>query len=195
MFRPNSTMSGLARVLLLAVALVGGWTPATLAGKKSRPEPAALTQDHKHPSGAFSFRTPEGWSVRPSPANTEALDAVAGDLMVRFLYRAGEAGYDSLHVTCMLERLAPPMDTAPQVQYEYDFVGGVVADRRALDSAFIVRYDNPIQGHRVWRQRNVTIVGGGHSLCVITYAPVAVWKKSPQARATVDSILGSVTFQ
>jgi hypothetical protein len=187
-------MSGLARVLLLAVALVGGGTSPTLAGKKSRPEPPPLTQDHKHPSGAFTFRTPDGWSVRPTDPATGILEVAGGDLMVRFLYRAGEIGLDSLHVDCMDVRLAPPMETEPQVKYEYDFVGGPVADRRALDSAFLVNYDNPIQGHRAWRQRNVTIVGGGHSLCVMTYVPAAVWKKSPQARATVDSILGSVTF-
>jgi hypothetical protein len=186
-------MSGVARILLAAALVSGGPLPLD-AGKPAKVEPPPLTQDHEHPSGAFSFRTPEGWSLQPSRVSPEILDVTAGDVLVRFLYRPGETGYDSLHVTCMLERLAPPMDTAPEVSYEYDFVGGVVADRRALDSAFVVKYDNPIRGHRAWRQRNVTIVGGGHSLCVITYAPVAVWKKSPQARATVNAILQSLTF-
>ena len=44
----------------------------------------------------------------------------------------------------------------PQVDYEYDFVGGAVGERRALDSAFVVHYDEPVEGQRDWRQRNVT---------------------------------------
>ena len=47
----------------------------------------------------------------------------------------------------MLVRLAGPMDTFPQVDYEYDFVGGEVGERRALDSAFVVHYDEPVEGH------------------------------------------------
>jgi hypothetical protein len=183
---------GLAVVSLL-VAIFGLPAPA-LCGKRPKAEPVPLTQDHRHPSGAFSFRTPEGWTLEPSRTSPEILDATSGDLIVRFLYREGENGYDSLHSACMMERLAGPMDTSPQVAYEYDFVGGLVGEHRALDSAFTVRYDNAIRGHRDWRQRNVTIVGRGHSLCVITYAPVAVWKKSAQARNTVNSILQSLTF-
>ena len=47
-----------------------------------------------------------------------------------------------------------------------------------LDSAFVVRYDAPVEGSAAWRQRNLTIVGGGESLCVIGYAPLPAWKKS-----------------
>ena len=125
-----------------------------------------------------------------------AIDAQFGDgVAVRFLYRDGDSGYDSLHGACMLERLAGAMDMEPVVQYEYDFVGGAFGDRRALDSAFVVTYDKPILGERQWRQRTVTIVGNGTSLCAITYAPVTLWKKSAPTRALLDAVLASVTFR
>ena len=115
--------------------------------------------------------------------------------MVRFLYRRGEGGIDTTHVDCMLERLAGPMHTEPQVKYEYDFRGGVLANRAALDSAFVVRYDAPIRGQKDWRQRNLTLVGEGETICIMTYAPVPVWKKSMEARSLLDAVLGSVTFK
>jgi hypothetical protein len=115
--------------------------------------------------------------------------------MVRFLYRHGEGGLDTVHVDCMLERLAGPMATEPQVKYEYDFRGGVLANRGALDSAFVVRYDAPVQGQRDWRQRNLTLVGEGETLCIMTYAPASVWKKSLETRALLDAVVGSVTFR
>jgi len=117
------------------------------------------------------------------------------ELMVRFLYRRGEGGLDTTHVDCMLERLAGPMATDPQVRYEYDFRGGVLANRGALDSAFVVRYDAPIRGQRDWRQRNLTLVGEGETLCVMAYAPAPTWKKSPEARALLDAVVGSITFR
>ena len=91
---------------------------------------------------------------------------------MRVLRREGELGLDSLHVECMLVRLAGAMDTFPQVDYEYDFVGGEVGERRALDSAFVVHYDEPVEGYRDWRQRNLTVVGEGESVCVVAYAPL-----------------------
>jgi len=183
----------LSATALLAVSLSPG---AAWAGKKPRPDPPSLPQEHRHPSGAFSFRTPEGWRVAPSAANPEILETGGGDLKVRFLYRPGEGGLDTVHVDCMLERLAGPMATEPQVKYEYDFRGGVLfGDRGALDSAFIVRYDAPIQGQRDWRQRNLTIVGAGHTLCIMTYAPAMLWKKSQETRALLDAVVGSITFR
>jgi hypothetical protein len=95
----------------------------------------------------------------------------------------------------MLERLAPETESEPQVKYEYDFVSGPLLDRRALDSAFVVRYDNAIRGHRDWRQRNLTIVGGGQSLCVIAYVPARVWKRSLAARSLVTAVTGSLAFK
>jgi hypothetical protein len=157
--------------------------------------PPALASEHQHSSGAFSFRVPAAWKVGPLAGHPEATEAWGDLLGVRFVYHAGEVGLDSLHVNCMLERLAGPMDMQPQVRYEYDFLGGAVADRRALDSAFSVQYDRPVQGQREWRQRNLTVVGRGHSLCIVTYAPLPVWKRSPDARALLDAVLGSIVLR
>jgi hypothetical protein len=185
---------GTGHILVVAACSLSLTVPVE-AAKRAEPEPAPLTQDHNHPSGAFTFRTPDGWTMRPSRVKPEIVDVSAGELMIRFLYQAGETGGDALHSLCMAEGLAPPMETNPRVEYEYDFVSGMVADRRALDSAFTRTYDNAVHGHKTWRQRNVTITGGGHSLCVITYAPAALWKKNRAVRSTIDSILGSVTFR
>jgi hypothetical protein len=87
------------------------------------------------------------------------------------------------------------MENSPNVKYEYDFVGGMIANRRALDSAFVVEYDRPILGERVWRQRNVSVVGEGHSICLVSYAPLSRWKKSAETRALLDAVLASVTFR
>ena len=176
------------------LAVLSALVPAPLvAGKRVPPPP--LPVEFRHPSGAFAFHMPAGWKVAPSAENPETTNAGGDGVLVRFVYHAGEQGYDSLHGACMLERLAPVMDMEPVVQYEYDYVGGVIANRRALDSAFVVRYDKPILGERQWRQRNVTIVGNGDSLCAITYAPLPLWKKSPSTRALLDAVLGSVTFR
>jgi hypothetical protein len=189
---PARSRGARAAVTLTALLAVVASIPAVAA---KRPSPPPLPTEFHHPSGAFTFRTPEGWKVETSPESPETMNAGGDGVLVRFIYRAGESGYDSLHGACMLERLAPAMDQEPVVQYEYDFVGGVIANRRALDSAFVVRYDKPVLGSREWRQRNVTIVGNGDSLCAITYAPVALWKKSAPTRALLDAVLGSVTFR
>jgi len=191
---PSRNRSGrvVATLLLAAVSLVF-LAPAAVAGKQEPPPP--LPAQHRHLSGGFAFRTPEGWKVDSPPENPEVVNAAGDGVAVRFVYRDGESGYDSLHGVCMLERLAGAMDMDPVVRYEYDFVGGVIGDRRALDSAFVVTYDKPILGQRQWRQRNVTIVGNGSSLCAITYAPLPLWKKSAPTRALLDAVLGSVTFR
>jgi hypothetical protein len=123
------------------------------------------------------------------------VEAWGGSLGIRFVYQPGESGLDSLHSACMLERLAPPMAIDPQVRYEYDFVSGPIGNARALDSAFAVRYDQPIQGHRAWRQRALTVVGGGHSLCLAAYVPAELWKRSAEARAAADAVLASVNLR
>jgi hypothetical protein len=178
-----------ATLLLLVLAL----SPAAGAGKKAPPPP--LPALHRHPSGGFAFRTPEEWKAVSTPENPDTVNATGDGVAVRFVYHEGENGYDSFHGACMLERLAGAMEMEPVVQYEYDFVGGVIGDRRALDSAFVVTYDKPILGERQWRQRTVTIVGNGTSLCAITYAPATLWKKSAQTRALLDAVLASVTFR
>jgi hypothetical protein len=180
------------RWLVLAAAStmpVRVWAGGTSAA------PPALGPERVHSSGAFTYRLPEAWQLRADarPGVVEAWGDPA--LGVRFVYQPGESGLDALHAACRDERLAAPIDMDPRLRYEYDHVGGVVLNHRALDSAFTVRYDAKIEGHRDWRQRTVTIVGGGHSLCVITYAPSAAWKKSGQARATLDAILGSVVLR
>jgi hypothetical protein len=167
---------------------------ASLAAKREAPPPD-LPSEHVHPSGAFTFRTPRDWQVVVSPKDPNAVETGGGGLLVRFIFRAGEDGFDSLHVDCMLERLAPEMEQEPRVRYEYDFLSGVVGNRRVLDSAFEVRYLKPIGGYTTWRQRNVTLVGAGQSLCAISYAPAPVWKKSKEARALLDAVLSSVTFR
>jgi hypothetical protein len=177
-------------ILALHAALLA---PAVLAAEaKGAP---TLDAEHVHPSGRLSFRTPSTWTVRTSPTNPDMVEAGDGTLLVRFEHRDGEVGYDSLHVLCMLQRLASEWDQDPRVKYEYDFLGGEIGNRRALDSAFVVTYTAPIAGYREWRQRNVTLVGGGQSVCAISYAPLPVWKKSPESRALLDAVLQSLTFR
>ena len=45
------------------------------------------------------------------------------------------------------------------------------------------------------RVREQTIVGAGHSLCVVSYAPAEVWKKSKAVHTLLDGVLASVTFR
>lgn len=173
--------------LLALLALPG----LAQAGRKTI-APPALTLEHKHPSGAFTFRTPEGWTVKTAAPGV--VEAWSGDLGIRFVYREGENGYDSLHATCILEGLSPASTAEPRLRYEYEYVGGLLGERRVLDSAHAVRYDAAVHGHRDWRQRTVTVVGGGGSLCAMSYAPAATWKKVPEARAVLDAVMGSLTF-
>ncbi len=169
--------------------------PAPLgAGKKDVPVPPPLISEHSNASKTLTFRTPEGWVVEAGTGQPEVTEARGDGLIVRVVRREGELGLDSLHVECMLVRLTGPMDAFPQVDYEYDFVGGEIGGRRALDSAFVVHYDDPVEGNRDWRQRNLTVVGEGVSICAIAYAPLPVWKKSKPARKLLTSILESIRF-
>jgi hypothetical protein len=168
--------------------------PAAPAAAGKEPPVPGLTEEHSNRARTFSFRTPAGWAVTTSDGQPEMTEARGDGFILRILRREGELGLDSLHVECMMVRLAGPMDTSPGVEYEYDFVGSSVGERRALDSAFAVHYDAPIDGHRDWRQRNLTVVGGGESVCVIAHAPRAVWKKSKPARNLLTSIVGSIKF-
>jgi hypothetical protein len=172
-----------------ASLLLPGLVPA--AEKPSVPE---LTAVHVNASRTVRLHTPAGWKVESRPGQPEVLEARGDGLIVRILRREGELGLDSLHVECMLVRLAGHMDAFPQVDYEYDFVGGAVGDRKALDSAFVVHYDEPIEGHRDWRQRNLTVIGGGESMCVVAYAPLPVWKKSKPARNLLTAVVESIRF-
>jgi hypothetical protein len=180
------TATILACVLLLPAALA--------AAKMESPASSTLTAEHANASKTLSFRTPAGWVVEAGTGQPELTEARGDGLVLRILRREGELGLDSLHVECMLNRLAAAMDTFPQVDYDYDFVGGVLGDRRALDSAFVVHYDEPVEGHRDWRQRNLTVVGEGESVCVVAYAPLPLWKKSKAARNLLTSIVESIKF-
>jgi hypothetical protein len=164
------------------------------AGKKPPPAPVSLTEEHWNAARTLSIRTPAGWTFSSLPGGPEVSEARGEGFVIVILRREGEIGLDSLHVECMLARLKPAMEMSPQVEYEYDFVGGELGARRLLDSAFVVHYDEPIDGHRDWRQRNLTVVGEGESVCVVAHAPLSVWKKSKPARNLLTSILESMRF-
>jgi len=153
-----------------------------------------LAQQHWNGSRTLSFMTPTGWTVSNTPGDMELTEARGDGVILRLLRREGDLGLDSLHVECMLLRLAGPMETNLHVSYEYDFVGGEIGGRRVLDSAFVVEYDEAIDGDKKWRQRNVTVVGDNESVCVIAYAPNGVWKKSKAARKLLTSIVESVKW-
>jgi hypothetical protein len=153
-----------------------------------------LAQDHFTISGALTFRTPAGWTVTNTPGEVERTEARGDGMILVVLRRRADFGLDNVHVDCMLERLAPPMETHPGVRYEYDFVGGEIGNRRALDSAFVVEYDKEIDGDTKWRQRNVTIVGQGESVCVIAHCRNSYWKKYSAARKLLTSVVESVRW-
>lgn len=163
------------------------------AGDKASPSPT-LPAVHTNAAQTVRMHTPADWSVSSRPGDPELTEARGSGLLVRILRREGELGLDGLHADCMLLRLAPETQVRPGIEYEYDFVTGAAGERRAADSAFVVHYDDPIDGSRDWRQRNLTIVGGGESLCVIGYAPLAAWKRK-QTRQLLEAVLASVEFR
>ena len=164
----------------------------TGAGEEEAGASGELVMEHRGVSGTLTLRTPAGWTAQTTSGRPERIEARGQGLIVRVLRVEGELGLDSLHVQCMLERLAPPMEARPQVDYEYDFHEGEVGGRRALDSAFVVHYDEEVEGHKDWRQRNVTLVGQGESVCVIGMSPRSVWKGSKETRALLDAVMAGV---
>jgi hypothetical protein len=174
-------------------ALVLALLSPTLARAKEKPAPVPpLTAVHVNASQTIRLHTPAGWTVDFRGGQPEVTEARGDGLIVRILRRDGELGLDSLHAECMLVRLAGAMEISPQVEYEYDFLSGQLGDHRALDSAFMTHYDQPVSGSADWRQRNVTLVGNGESVCVIGYAPAALWKKSKPARSLLQDVLAKV---
>ena len=117
------------------------------------------------------------------------IEAGAGDLSVRFIWQKSEFGTDVAHTDCMTEQPVAGLPGVPRVSFEYDFMGGVVGDRRLLDSASHLDYEAPVKGHRSWRQRAVTIVGGGETLCAVSFAPRSAKK---EARRLLDAILADL---
>jgi hypothetical protein len=169
--------------------------PGPLGAKASSPSAAvSLSNEHRNASESFRFRTPASWLVETVKESPELLEARGDGVLMRFLHRSQEAGFDSLHADCMLERLTEAMEMEPEVRYEYDFVSWEEGSHRTLDSAFAVTYDRPVLGHKQWRQRNLTVVGDGQSLCVITYCPVTLWKKSAETRSLLAAVIKSVEF-
>jgi hypothetical protein len=181
----------LAAGLVLAVLPVA---VATARVKVKLPEPPPLTQEYVHKNGAFRFLVPEDWKVEPIKSDSDAVQATGQGLVIRFIYRKGEVGYDAFHGSCLAERLNTGVEGAPATGYEYDYVEGSYGERRSLDSAFATDYGAEILGHRKWRQRNLTVVGRGHSLCLISFVPQSVWKKSRAARSVVEAVLQNVKF-
>lgn len=183
-------MKHLTTVTLASLALLAG---PSGANDESSAVQALLVSEHKNAAETFTLKTPRDWVVESRPGQPEVTEARGGtDLVFRIVRREGELSLDGWHVQCMLERLAGPMVTHPQVDYEYDFRQGWIGDRQAMDSAFVVHYDEEIEGHRDWRQRNVTVIGGGESLCLIGMAPKKVWKKSKKDRALLEAVMTSL---
>jgi hypothetical protein len=176
---------------LATAALVGLLLVAAPAAAGDDPADTLVTE-HENAARTLTLRTPEDWRVESRPGQPEITEARGGSLIVRVLRREGEVGLDAYHVQCMQERLADPMKAEPQVDYEYDFHQGWIGEREALDSAFVVRYDEPVEGDDRWRQRHLTVVGGGESVCVIGMAPRRVWNKSRETRALLNAVMASV---
>jgi hypothetical protein len=173
---------------LVAVALASLLiSTAARAGEKAAP--VDLPAVHVNTTSTVRLHLPIDWTATSRPGEPEVTEARGGGFVVRVLRREGELGLDSLHIECMQFRLAGPMDTSPELRYEYDFVGGEVGEHRALDSVAIVTYDEPVEGHKLWRQRNITLVGKGESVCVVAHAPLSVWKKSKTAQKLLNSVL------
>jgi hypothetical protein len=184
-------MKARATVIFACLLLIPG---AAGAGKKDHLAPGELPVQHRNEAGTFSFRTPTDWVVETVGRHPETTEARGGGLIVRFVRREGEHGLESYHVECMLMRLRGPMEMEPRVEYEHDFVVVQLGQRAALDSAFVVRYDEPVLGHRVWRQQNLTVVGKGESLCVVGFSPLDLWRKDRGPRAALEAVLASVRW-
>ena len=182
-------MKNLGAVVLASLVAL----PAGLAtGEKLVIKP--LAQEHWNGSRTLRFKTPEGWLVQNTSGQVEVTEARGDGMRLRLVRWPIDMGLDSTHADCMLQRLAGPMETSLDVRYEYDFVGGEIGERRVLDSAFVVEYDAPIDGDKKWRQRNLTVVGAGESVCIITYVRNGMWKKSTAARKLAASLAESVKW-
>ena len=167
--------------------------PAVLAaGEKIVIKP--LAQEHWNSSRTLRFKTPEGWLVQNTSGQVELTEARGDGMRLRLVRWPMDMGLDSTHAECMLQRLAGPMETSLDVRYEYDFVGGEMGERRALDSAFVVEYDAVIDGDKKWRQRNLTVVGAGESVCIITYVRNGLFKKYTTVRKFLTSLVEGVSF-
>jgi hypothetical protein len=181
---------GLVPSLTVAALLLLLTAPHVRSGPP--PSPPPLPSEHSAAGGAFTFRTPEDWQVgTPDP---DTVEAKAAGFRVRFHYQPSEIGFDGLHVACMMDRPVKETVQFARVNFDYDFASGEIGERRVLDSAFFLSYDDPVEGHREWRQRNVTVVGKGESLCVVVHCPTKLWKRQ-ENRLLLDAIVRSVSFR
>jgi hypothetical protein len=132
--------------------------------------------------------------VGGSGDSPEIVNAEGNDLVVRFLRWDNEAGLDSLHVTCLVERLGEVATIDATTHYEYDFQSGERGDWRILDTAFTISYEAPVRGQRDWRQRVITMVGKGQAFCVVAFCPVQLWKRSAASKRLLEAVVGSVSL-
>ena len=108
--------------------------PAPLGAKASLPPATvSLSNEHRNASESFRFRTPASWTVETLKESPELLEARGDGVLVRFLHRSQEAGYDSLHADCMLERLTEAMDMEPEVRVEALHTLGRFQERRKVE--------------------------------------------------------------
>jgi hypothetical protein len=184
----NRVLPWLARGLLFVSVIASSGAPV-FAGAKPIP---LLTREHRIASSTATFRTPDDWVISVGGSSPEVVNALGGNVVVRFLRWDSELGVDALHVMCMMERLAEPMAIEPRTRYEYEFLGGELSERRVLDTAFSVQYTAPVKGFAEWRQRVVTLVGKGEGLCVVAFCPMPLWKKSHEARDLLKAVVASV---
>lgn len=165
----------------------------SFAGADESPPP--LVQQHRLFDGAVMLQTPAGWQAAALTRRSDAVDVSGDGLVFRLSYQPTELPADAFHAQCMLERQAPALELDAEVNYEYEYVGGRLLGRAALDSAYRVRYDEEIQGAREWRQRSLSLVGGGASLCVVQMAPAREWKRSRALRDLAASVLAGFVLR
>src|SRR5258707_14240963 len=97
---PSRKRSGrVVATLLLAAVSVVSLAPTAVAGKQVPPPP--LPAQHRHLSGGFAFRTPEGWKVDSPPENPEVVNAAGDGVAGRFVFPDGESGHCSPPGACM----------------------------------------------------------------------------------------------
>ena len=158
--------------------------PAAGAAKRAAAS-AASRSSTRHPSGGVHVPHARGLEGR-TPGRDEPGDAER---------RRGRAGR-ALRLPRGRERLRQPARRlharapggrrwrwSPRSSTSTTSWAAPIGDRRALDSAFVVTYDKPIRASAQWRQRNLTVVGDGQSLCAITLRAACRSGRSRRRRA------------
>src|SRR5262245_43629499 len=99
---PVGSQWSLSSLALFVLALVG--SPGAHAASRL----PVLSRVHHIASSDATFRTPDDWVVSVSGSNPEVVQAEGREIAVRFLRWDNELGLDSLHVMCLVERMAEP---------------------------------------------------------------------------------------